>query len=239
MLDLSEYDDAPWTVDAVHSLVDKSFVRARGNERFDLLVSVQVYAAEHLQTEGRYAGSGPQALTAAQRRHAAWFAALGPIRAIEGACADLDNLVAACRRAVSLGDGDCAADALDGAWAALYSRGPFGTGVELAESVCAMPGLGDRAAAYARLVLANALIACGRSGPAAALYEQALTFTRAAGDGRCEARVMRRLGSLLEQSGPNRRSPSPSRRGDSTGARPERPPPGMRSHQQHGKLGAL
>ena len=50
----------------MNSLVDKSFVRARGDDRFDLLVSVQVYAAEHLQTEGRYPGSGPQALAAAQ-----------------------------------------------------------------------------------------------------------------------------------------------------------------------------
>jgi len=201
VLDLSKYDDAPWTVDAMNSLVDKSFVRARGKERFDLLVSVQVYAAEHLQTEGRYPGSGPQALTAAQERHAAWFAALGPIRAIERGCADLDNLIAACRRAVSLDDGDCAAGALDGAWAALYFRGPYGTGADLAESVRAMPGLGDRAAAHARLVLANALIACGRSGPAEGLYEQALTFARAAGDSRCEARVMRQLGLLLSGVG--------------------------------------
>jgi predicted ATPase/class 3 adenylate cyclase len=201
VLDLSKYDGSPWTVDAMNSLVDKSFVRARANERFDLLVSVQVYAAEHLQTEGRYAGSGPQALRAAQEGHAAWFAALGPIRAIEGACADLDNLIAACRRAVSLSNGDCAADALDGAWAALRLRGPFGTGAELAESVCAMPGLSDRSAAYARLVLADALLACGRSDPAAALYGQALISARAAGDGRCEARVMRQLGVQLDGAG--------------------------------------
>ena len=201
VLDLSQYDDAPWTVDAVNSLVDKSFVRARDNDRFDLLVSVQAYAAEHLQTEGRHSGSGPQALTTAQERHAAWFAAMGPIRAIEGACADLDNQVAACRRAIALGDSDKAADALDGAWAALYLRGPFETGAELAESVCAMPRLGDRAAAHARSVLAHALVACGHSGPATALYEQALTSARAAGDGHCEARAMLRLGSLLDGEG--------------------------------------
>ena len=148
VIDLSAFDDAPWTVDAVHALVDKSFVRPRGDDRFDLLVSVQVYAAEHLQTEGRYAGSGPQAMAAAQMRAIAWFAALGPIRAIEGRCADLDNLVTACRRAVALGDGDSAAGALDGAWDALSLRGPFEAGVELAESVCAMLGLSDRAAAH-------------------------------------------------------------------------------------------
>ena len=201
VLDLSDGDDALWTVDVVQSLVDKSFVRPRGDDRFDLLVSVQVYAAEHLQTEGRYAGSGPQALVSAQLRHAAWFAALGHIRAVEGACADLDNLVVACRRAISLGEGDCAADALEGAWGALYLRGPLGAGAELADSVCAMPGLGDRAAAHAKSVLADSLTACGRSGPAAELYEQALASARATGDRRCEAAVLRRLGSLLVGKG--------------------------------------
>jgi predicted ATPase/DNA-binding winged helix-turn-helix (wHTH) protein/Tfp pilus assembly protein PilF len=201
VIDLTAFDDAPWTVDAVHALVDKSFVRPRDDDRFDLLVSVQVYAAEHLQTEGRFAGSGPLALTAAQKRHAAWFAALGPIRAVEDAGADLDNFVAACRRAISLGDGDCAADALEGAWGALRLRGPFGAGTELAESVCAMPGLGDRAAAHALSVLADSLTACGRSGPAPDLLERALTLARATGDQRCEAEVLRRLGSLLVGKG--------------------------------------
>jgi len=200
VIDLSDCDDAPWTVDALQALVDKSFVRSRGDGRVDLLVSVQVYAAEHLQTEGRYAGSGPQALAAAELRHVAWYASLGEIRAVEGRCADLDNLVTACRRAVTLGDGNLAAGALDGACAALDLRGPFQTGVELAESVCGMPGLGDRAAAHAQSALAHSLVGCGRSGAAHALYDRALECARAAGDRYCEAAVTIRLGSLhLEQ----------------------------------------
>jgi predicted ATPase/class 3 adenylate cyclase len=201
VLDPSDGDEAPWTVDVVQSLVDKSFVRARGDGRFDLLVSVQVYAAEHLQTEGHYAGSGPQALAAAELRHVAWFAALGPIRATAGRCADLDNLVVACRRAVALGTGELAFGALEGAWAALNLRGPFGAGVELAELVCAVPGLDDRAMARAQSVLAHALVTCGRSGPARALYDKALACARAAGDRHCEAMVTFRLGALHESAG--------------------------------------
>ncbi|HKX44924.1 MAG TPA: tetratricopeptide repeat protein [Burkholderiaceae bacterium] len=201
VLDLSGFGDAPWPVDVVQSLVDKSFVRTRGGDRFDLLVSVQVYAAEHLEAEGHDAGSGPQALAAAQMRHLAWFAALGPGRAAEGRCADLDNLVAACRRAVSLGVGDLATGALEGAWAALSLRGPFEAGVELAESVCAMPGLNDRAAAHAQSALAVALVACGRSGPARALYDRALAGAAAAGDRSCVALLTFRLGSLHESTG--------------------------------------
>ena len=201
VIDLTAFDDAPWTVDAVHALVDKSFVRPRGDGRFDLLVSVQVYAAEHLETEGRYAGSGPQAMAAAQMRAIAWFAALGPIRAIEGRCADLDNLVTACRRAVALGDGDSAAGALDGAWDALSLRGPFEAGVELAESVCAMLGLNDRVAAQTQSVLGHALVVCGRSGPARAVFDRALACALATGDRLCEAWVMFRLGSLHSDEG--------------------------------------
>ena len=64
------------------------------DERFDLLVSVQEYAAEHLQTAGRYAGSGPRALASAESRHAAWFAALDRAAATAGRCVELENLVA-------------------------------------------------------------------------------------------------------------------------------------------------
>lgn len=201
VLDLCACGDAPWTVDVVQSLVDKSFVRTRADDRFELLVSVQVYAADHLQTEGHYPGSGPPAFASAQRRHVAWFAALGPIRASAARCADLDNLVAACRRAAALGLGDLAAGALEGAWAALSLRGPFETGVALAEAVCAMPGLSDRATAHAQSALALALVTCGRSERALAQYDKAMACARAAGDRSCEATVTFRLGSLHESMG--------------------------------------
>src|SRR6202030_3761908 len=67
VLDFSSIDDPPWLPDVVQALVDKSLVRPCRNERFDLLVSVQAYAMEHLQTEGRYSGSGVEALEAARR----------------------------------------------------------------------------------------------------------------------------------------------------------------------------
>jgi predicted ATPase/class 3 adenylate cyclase/Tfp pilus assembly protein PilF len=201
VIDLSAWDDAPWTVDAVQALVDKSFVRSRSDGRFDLLVSVQAYAAEQLQTEGRYAGSGPAALVSAQSRHAAWFASLGPRRATEGRCAELENLATACRRAVELGDGDAAAGALEGAWAALVLRGPFVAGVELAELVCALPELNDRAAARARLALAHALVMDGRSARAREMYDSALVSARAAGDRHREAWILFRLGSLHQLEG--------------------------------------
>ena len=57
---------------------------------------------------------------------------------------------------------DSAAGALEGAWAALMLRGPYEAAVELAESVCAMPGLSDRAAAHALSAHAAALARSGQ-----------------------------------------------------------------------------
>jgi predicted ATPase/class 3 adenylate cyclase len=201
VLDHSNVDDAPWIVDAIHGLVDKSFVCPRDDDRFDLLVSVQAYAAEHLQTPGRFAGSGPAAMAAAHARHVRWFGALGPARATDALCADLDNMVTACRRAVALGDGGSAAAALEGAWAALSLHGPFRAGVELAEQVCAMPALSERAAASAFLTQADARMNLGHAGPAHALFEKALLCARASGDRRSEARIGERLGILLGYEG--------------------------------------
>jgi predicted ATPase len=58
VLDLSAYEKAPWPMDALQSLVQKSLVRQTTDNRFDLLVSVQEYAAEQLRTAARYVGSG-------------------------------------------------------------------------------------------------------------------------------------------------------------------------------------
>jgi predicted ATPase/class 3 adenylate cyclase len=201
VLDLSAFDATLWSVDAVHSLVDKSFVRRRSDVRFDLLVSVQLYAAEHLQTDGRYAGSGTGALEAAQKRHIEWFAAFGPERSTEEGCADLDNLTAACRRAVSIGQGDLAAGALNGASAALMLLGPYKAAIDLAGLVGSVPELTDRAAAHSLLAHARALAASGQAEIARTLYELAISHARAIGDQRCEAELMSLVGDLCFTQG--------------------------------------
>ena len=201
VVDLSSISDAPWVVDVVQSLVDKSFVRPCGDGRFDLLVSVQAYAAEHLQTEGRFPGSGPDALRASQRRHGEWFAMLGPKRAVENRCAELNNLVAACRRDVAAGNAEAAAGALEGAWAALSRQGPFKAGLDLAEAVCAMPLLQGAAAARARAALGGALEDLGRQDQAVEHYGAALSHARASGDRRSEASVTVSLAALGARAG--------------------------------------
>ncbi len=157
VLDLFAYENAPWPMDALQSLVHKSLVRQVTDARFDLLVSVQEYAAEHLRTEGRYVGSGPAALLAAEARHGAYFAGLDEKAAIADSCAELDNLVVACRRAAARDDAEMAANALEGAWAGLSLRGPFQVGIELASLVRAISEISKAAAARVDYVAGRAL----------------------------------------------------------------------------------
>jgi len=201
ILDLSAYDNAPWPMDALQSLVQKSLVRQVTNDRFDLLVSVQDYAAEHLRTVARYAGSGPAALLAAEARHGAHFAGLDEKAATADACAELDNCVVACRRAAARGDADMAANTLEGAWAGLSLRGPFRVGIELASVVQVTPGLGAAAAAKVYWVAGRALAASGKDVDARAQFEASLAHAREVADRRCECRALIGLGACDRHAG--------------------------------------
>jgi predicted ATPase/class 3 adenylate cyclase len=201
VVDLSACDGAPWVIDVLQSLVDKSLVRPLPRERFDMLGSVQAYAAEQLVVEGRYPGSGEGARQAAYERHCAWFAALGPKRAVEDACADLANLVAACRRAIASSKTQLAVDALQGAWAVLNLRGPFSTGLELAEAVCTLSERDSEIAAWAHAVLGSALDWLGRPIEARRSFEDALSLARGRGDHACEVKVLAGLAALNDNEG--------------------------------------
>jgi predicted ATPase/class 3 adenylate cyclase/Tfp pilus assembly protein PilF len=201
VLDLSPHAQAPWPVDAVQWLVDKSFVRQVSEQRFDMLDTVREYVAEHLRTQGRYAGSGAPALAAARARHAAYYAGFSEKQAIADACADLDNLIVACRRAAAVGDAHVAVGALENAWAALRLRGPFRAAIELAGTVCTAPGLAPGEQARAERIAGAALDAAGQTAEARLRFEAALSLARQAGDRHCEALALGNLGNLHRNEG--------------------------------------
>jgi len=201
VLDFSAVENAPWVLDVLQSLVQKSLVRNAPHDRFELLVSVQEYAAEHLRTEQRYAGSGAVAQRAAEARHGVYFADLDEQAATAHACADLGNLVAACRRAAARGDVDVAARALERAWSALRLRGPFRAGIELASVVEPIAQSDLAAAARVNRVAGGALDACGRYADACERLQAAIHAAHAVGDrvGECSARIA--LGGCLREIG--------------------------------------
>jgi predicted ATPase/class 3 adenylate cyclase/Tfp pilus assembly protein PilF len=154
--------DDSWSVDVVQSLVDKSLVRSGQAGRLDLLQSVQVYAAENLATVGRFEGSGAEFTTAAQTRHAVYFARLGEATPVMRGGIELANFVAACRRSVDRREAAAAAGALHAAWAILALSGPFTAAAALASEVASIPGLQPAELAIADGVLGSALCQLGR-----------------------------------------------------------------------------
>jgi predicted ATPase len=128
--------DGAWAVDVAGGLVDHSLVQVEG-ERFRLLVSVQEYAAERLaDREG------------AERRHGAFYATLGSpvalvaiekgIERFRATQRELDNLLAATRRALARRDVDRALPCARAAWKVLRRTGPYAPALELFEALVAL-----------------------------------------------------------------------------------------------------
>lgn len=201
VLDLSPVNEQAWTPDVVQLLLHKSFVRRVSDERFDLLESVRDYAAEHLRTEGRFAGSGARAERAAIARHFAHFAALDERAAVADGLAETNNLVAACRRAVEYGEARFAVGALLGAWAALRLVGPFEAALGLVAAVRSVPGLTSMQQTAIDAVAGDALLMLGKPGPARALLEAGLARARIDGDERQQARFTCLLAEVTSSEG--------------------------------------
>jgi predicted ATPase/class 3 adenylate cyclase len=177
VLDLSAHGIDQWAVEVLHSLVDKSLVRRVGDERFDLLASVQEYAAEKLQALQDGAADGSEGRLATRFRHAEYFAASSHSGGL--ALADLDNFVAACRCATAAGAGGNAAATLANAWALLRRHGPFTLAVELAE-----------------FVLGAARRASGRVVEALPLLQAGLAHAREGGASRVQGELLIELGNV-------------------------------------------
>ena len=201
VLDLGGQGQGTWSVDVVHWLIDKSFVRRVADDRFDLLESVREYAAEHLRTEGRLSRSGPAALAAAEARHGRHFANLSPEQATLDRCIELDNLVCACRRAIDRDDSATAVATLRSARAAIAMRGPYRLGLELAQALSAMPGIDADCRDEVALMLGGALQLCGDGTQAQHHLTAAAEGARERGNLGVEARARQALAPMLARSG--------------------------------------
>jgi predicted ATPase len=166
-----------WLPDLLQSLVEKSLVRRLHARRFDLLRTVQDFAAEHLQ-DGR---------AGAVQRHAAYFATLSENEATAEGCVEIENVVMACRRATAAGSGGAAdhrrvaVGALVNAWAAIRLTGPVRAALELARPLAACNGISLGDAALVQRVLGAASGLMGMVDDARASYSQGIELARQAG----------------------------------------------------------
>ena len=218
VIDLGAEQDAPLVLDVVQSLVDKSWLRmtvTHGTPRFDAYETVREYVS--MQTKVAVSRAPEDsALFVSERdteiRHGSLFASMGSEVALEaldghGGVAkraalqsELENLIAACRRAIRRGDEPTATGTYMAASEVLALRGPFRVSVRLGRDVLALarqPAL--RARVLRSVALAERLM--GDMEAARVHLDAALTACRDLGDRRSEGVVLNHLGLLHENMG--------------------------------------
>ena len=212
VLDLGAWPEAPWIVDVLQTLVDKSLLKIAHSEfhagvaepRFGMYVSLQEYARSKL---------GPDGTIGVEQRHGAWYARQGTDEALESLDGpggveawrhlerDSDNLVAACRRATRRGDGPTTAATYLAFWGVLKLRGPFGAVIELGGEALLDSSLERAEEASIIHIMGEAETMSGMLEKASLHLEAALARAREADDRRLEGRVLCNLGRTAHERG--------------------------------------
>lgn len=193
VVDLSSHEGAPWPMDAIQSLRDKSLLRAwepkdfPGELRFGMYSNIREYAAEKLK-------GGPNAVAAAER-HAAWYLREGKawkdgvdrhdgLQKLRRLALELENLIAVFQRAVAVKPAtkEAATRALDAIQIVdplLSTRGPFGTHLGwLTEALSTAENAGVPAASKAAVLVlrGRALRVRGKAVEALADFRSVLSI---------------------------------------------------------------
>lgn len=150
VVDSSQWPEAPETLDVVQSLLDKSLLRMwmpasspteAPETRLGMFMSLQEFAREQLERS-----TDALVRQRLEERHGAWYARFGTDQTFDRMdltggmprrilARELENLIAACKRAASRGDESIAVATLRAAFAVLATQGPFAPAVTLGELV--------------------------------------------------------------------------------------------------------
>ena len=217
VLDLGSWPDAPPAMDVVQALLDKSLLRSwvpAEQRRFDIdephfgmYLTIHEYATEKLQ------GIAVDVASRAQERHGAHFATFGSDQAIESLSRDggvkrwralaleLDNLVAACKRAIHRGAANVAAASFRAAWEVMSRQGPFRIGIDLGAQVLALRGIEPALRIQSAASRADGLMRLGAFQEARAALDELLGLTRARADRKLEGIILGDLGQLHREQG--------------------------------------
>lgn len=222
VVDLEGWDEAPWAMDIVQALVDKSLLRtwepegAEGEMRFGMYTSMQEYAREKLC--GRGAVPVPEGISGEALadettiRHLHCFAAFGEDDAramLKGPDAlerqrevarELDNLVAAAQRGGALGEPEAAARAALASADVFRVRGPLMSGTQVLAQAATSVEDEDLAARIA-LERGDLLRLSGHREEAAQVLEQARASADAGVAGRAAVRLALLKASQRDREG--------------------------------------
>ncbi len=217
VLDLSPWTTAPPIADVIESLIDKSVLRIATAElgggqeldepHFGMYISIHEYASEKL------GALGPDARRLAEERHGRYFSTFGSEESLQPSTPEqqprhrrmhtlaLDNLVAACRRAVGRGDVETMVSAYRAIWNVLEVRGPIAIAVELGSQLPPLASNADNLLVAGHLARARALWLRGRTDLAVNLLETIIALTSQNGDRRHEGAAHSSLGIILRNTG--------------------------------------
>ncbi|MCO4769010.1 MAG: tetratricopeptide repeat protein [Deltaproteobacteria bacterium] len=213
VLDLDGFSDAPWPLDALQSLVDKSLVQALPDDRFDLLVSVQAYAAQRLRTAGSFEDSGLAMERDTARRHGLHYAEYGRPEAIaalsrrggptlrKALAAERDNLVVALQRALDRGEPEVAVALLNAVKELVERTGPHALFAELAERALDLQGLSPEDQVWLQGALASSLVPLGRFEQAGTLLADAVSTARGLDDAGLLSNTLNEQAKVLQRRG--------------------------------------
>ena len=154
VVDLSLYDGAPWLADVLQGLVEKSLLGRSVSFRFRFLRTVLDYLAE--RTGGAEQAWAAPMVLAAMQRHSRYFATLDETAATADRCAEADNLMLACKRALS-DDKTLAVGALVNLWATIRMIGPLSAIAAPLAALEGVTGLAPQAQARLHWVAAGLL----------------------------------------------------------------------------------
>lgn len=204
-------------MDIVQSLVDKSLLRVWtpsaalrldiAEPLFGMYLTIHEYVTEKLETMP----GGLKLL--AERRHGVHFARQGEDDALaalsrhggnarrQALALELDNLVAAFRRALARHEPEIAVAVYRAAWEVLVLKGPVGTGAAMGEVLLMQPGVESSAWLDVASCRADALYRAGRLDECETLLTSMLERSRADGDRRREGIAMAQLASMYRDRG--------------------------------------
>ena len=217
VLDLAAWPAAASTMDVIQALVDKSLLRAwlPSEQRrldidepyFGMFLSIHEYAS------GKLFDGGDGAARQAHARHAAYFAGFGSDEAIEALshhggmklrralAIEIDNLVAACTRAMAQGLPDVAAANYLAAWEVISRQGPVSLCVGLSARVLALDGIDPALRMRAATSRADALMKAGALETARPLLDELLAQSRSMDDRTRHGLVLGFLGQCHREQG--------------------------------------
>ncbi len=170
VVDLRTHGADVWVPDVVQSLLEQSLIRAAGEARFALLRTVQDYLRERLD---------PATALSLERKHWAYVARLDVADVASATRRDMENTVAACRRATAAGDGAAAVRCLTLAWTGLRLTGPLRLVDTLAGTLRALTGLDAEQHLVVEWLSASACFAAGALAEATRACERGLALVDA------------------------------------------------------------